>query len=99
MIKQFSDVSGLYARFVSGPGLVPIPFPRSTWEHLGIFERANALDLDPSPSERGNTRRSTCSLGGRERLEWFRHDDGPANLFGANILPSIGNTLIFVNRK
>ena len=99
MIKQLSDVSGLYARFVSGLGLVPIPFPRSTWEHLGISKRANALDLDPPPSKRGNTRRSIYSRGGRERLEWFRHDDGPTNLFGANILPSIGNTLIFVNRK
>lgn len=36
MIKQLSDVGGLYPRFVSGPGLVPIPFPRSAWENLGI---------------------------------------------------------------
>jgi hypothetical protein len=38
MIKQFSNVSGLYAWFMSSSGLVPVPFPRSTWEDLGISE-------------------------------------------------------------
>jgi hypothetical protein len=50
MIKQLSDVSGLYARFVVSPGFVPIPFPRSAWENLGVLECPNAVNLDPPPS-------------------------------------------------
>lgn len=57
MIKQLGDVSGLYAGLVSSPGLVPIPFPRSARENLGIPERSNALDLEPTPSDGHDARR------------------------------------------
>jgi len=67
MIKQLSNVSGLYARFVSSPGFVPIPFPRSTWENLGVPERPKAVNFDPPPSKRRDTRRSFATFdGGRE---------------------------------
>jgi hypothetical protein len=66
MIKQLSDVGGLYARFVSSAGLVPIPFPCSARENLGVPERPDALDLDPPPSNRRDTRRSFIAFGGRQ---------------------------------
>jgi hypothetical protein len=73
MIKQLSDVSGLYARFVSSPGFVPIPFPRSTWENLGVPECPKALNLDPPPSKRRDRRRPFSTYGGGERSQSFWH--------------------------
>jgi hypothetical protein len=66
MIKQLGNISGLYARLVSCPGLVPIPFSRSARKNLGISEFPDALDLDPSPSKRCNTRRLPLAFGSRQ---------------------------------
>jgi hypothetical protein len=63
MIKQLSDVFWLYARLVSGPRLVPIPFPRPARKYLGIPERSNAIDFNQSPSDRGDTRRLVVAFG------------------------------------
>lgn len=61
MIKQFSNVSGLYAWLMSSSGLVPVPFPRSTWEDLGISEFPEAGNLDLAPNKRRDTRRSVTT--------------------------------------
>jgi hypothetical protein len=65
VIKELSDVAGLYARVMSSAGLAPIPFPRSTRENLGIPERPDALDFDLTPGEGHDARRSSAAFGGR----------------------------------
>jgi hypothetical protein len=62
MIKQLSDVGGLNTRFVSGAGLIPIPFPCSARENLGVSESPDALDFDPPPSNRRDARRSLAAF-------------------------------------
>jgi len=51
VVEQLGNVGRLDARPMGGPGLVPIPFPGPAWEDLGIAERADALDFDPSPRQ------------------------------------------------
>lgn len=62
MIKQFSSQRAVCLVHGSS-GLVPVPFPRSTWDDLGISEFPEAGNLDLAPSKRRDMRRPVAPAG------------------------------------
>jgi len=62
---QLLHVGRLNAGHVPGAGLAPIPRAGAAGIDLGVLEDADALDLDPAPSQVGNGRRLRGRVGRR----------------------------------